>query len=125
QAGGGPWSMNVRYSLARTRPTVDSVGISRDRGNQDLSGTLQFYPTRNWGVSWTTGYSITDRQFQQHQLNFMRNLYRWQANFTFFRTPTGNTAFSLNVHLLDLPDLKFDYRESNLGFDRPQTLTTR
>ena len=125
QAGGGPWSAQLRYSLARTRPTVDSVGVSRDPGNQDVSGTLQFYPTRNWGVSWTTGYSITDRQFQQHQLNFTRNLYRWQANFTFYRTPTGNTAFSLNVHLLDLPDLKFDYRESNLGFDRPQTLSTR
>jgi hypothetical protein len=124
-AGGGPWSMNVRYSLARTRPTVDSVGIHRDRGNQSLDGTLQFYPTRNWGVSWSTGYSVTERRFSDQSLNFTRNLYRWQANFNFFRTPTGNTAFSLNVHLMDLPDLKFDYRESNLGFDRPQTLSTR
>jgi lipopolysaccharide export system protein LptA len=125
QAGGGPWSANIRYSLQRSRPDIDSLGRVQLSDNQDLSGSLQFYPTKNWGVSWTTSYSVTEHAFAQHALTFTRNLYRWQANFDFYRTATGNTAFSFRVHLLDLPDLKFDYRESNLGFDRPQTLTTR
>ncbi|MDB4951897.1 MAG: hypothetical protein JWM27_4546, partial [Gemmatimonadetes bacterium] len=125
QAGGGPWSMSVRYSLARTRPQVDTLGTVAGRDNQDLTGTLQFYPTKNWGVSWNTSYSVTDHSFVQQSLDFTRNLYRWTANFTFSRTATGNTAFSFRVHLIDLPDLKFDYRESNLGFDRPTTVTQR
>jgi lipopolysaccharide export system protein LptA len=124
QAGGGPWSASIRYSLQRSRPDVDTLGRVSFANNQDLSGSLQFYPTKNWGVSWNTSYSVTGHAFTQHSLSFTRNLYRWQANFDFFRTATGNTAFSFRVHLIDLPDLKFDYRESNLGFDRPQTLTT-
>ena len=124
-AGGGPWSANIRYSLQRSRPDVDTLGHVTFTDNQDLSGGVQFYPTKNWGVSWNTSYSVTSHTFGQHALTFTRNLYRWQADFQFYRTPTGNTAFSFRVHLIDLPDLKFDYRESNLGFDRPQTLTTR
>jgi lipopolysaccharide export system protein LptA len=117
--GGGDWNLQLRYSLSRSRPpAVDSLRRAFDPGNQDLSGTLSFYPTKNWGVNWTTSYSITDGTFTQQQLTFTRDLYRWQANFGFFRTATGNTTFTFRVNLIDLPDLKFDYREQNLGADR-------
>lgn len=122
QAGAGAWNLSLRYSLARPRPPLaDSLRRSFDRGNQDLSGTLTFYPTKNWGVNWTTSYSITEGRFHQHSLNLTRDLYRWNANIDFYRTATGNTSFSFRVSLTDLPDLKFDHRETNLGIDRPQT----
>lgn len=123
QAGAGAWNLSLRYSLARSRPpAADSLRRGFDRGNQDLSGTLTFYPTKNWGVNWTTSYSITDRRFHQHSLNLTRDLYRWNANIDFYRTATGNTSFSFRVSLTDLPDLKFDHRETNLGIDRPESV---
>ncbi len=118
--GGGPWSLSLSYNLSRSRPpAADSLRSRFDRGNQVVGGSLAFSPTRNWGVNWTTSYSLTDREFSQHALSLTRDLYRWRASFDFYRAPTGNTQFSFRVHLVDLPDLKFDYDERNLGVDRP------
>jgi hypothetical protein len=54
-----------------------------------------------------------------HRINLKRDLYRWQANFDYQLSPNGNTRFAFSVHLIDLPDLKADYQESDLGVDRP------
>lgn len=118
--GGGAWNATLNYSLRRTRPEQGAVPTAFREGNQQLSGSLTFYPARNWGVSWHTDYSITQNEFGAHALNLKRDLYRWQANFDFRRAPNGNTSFSFSVHLTDLPDLKADYNRSNLGADRPQ-----
>jgi hypothetical protein len=118
--GGGAWNASVNYSLRRTRPLRGDVPAAVDRGNQQLSGNVSFFPARNWGVSWYTDYSITENAFGAHSLNLKRDLYRWQANFDFRRAPNGNTSFSFSVHLTDLPDLKADYRRSNLGGGRPR-----
>jgi hypothetical protein len=126
QAGGGAWSMSLNYSLARSRRSAaDTVPGFFDPGNQEVSGGLSFYPTRNWAVNWRTGYSITDRKFHTHVINLKRDLYRWQANFDYIVAPNGNTSFSFSVHLIDLPDLKADYNERNLGTDRPESTTRR
>jgi hypothetical protein len=114
---GGPWSLALSYSMNRSRPDALSrfpqqYGL---RDNQELRGTLNFSPTRNWSVGWNTAYSLTTGEFSQHVLNLRRDLYRWQANFNFARAPNGNTMFSFEVHLQDLPDLKADWREQNLG----------
>ena len=92
-----------------------------ERGDQAVRGDLTFFPTRNWAVSWGTQYSLTSGEFDAHSLHFKRDLYRWEANFDFFRAPNGNTSFAFRVHLIDLPDLKADYNERNLGIDRPET----
>jgi lipopolysaccharide export system protein LptA len=117
---GGPWNVQMNYSLRRTRPESGGIPVREVDGNQQLSGSLTFMPTRNWAVSWYTDYSISDSKFGTHVLNFKRDLYRWQANFDFRRAPNGNTSFSFSVHLVDLPDLKADYSRSNLGADRPE-----
>jgi lipopolysaccharide export system protein LptA len=117
---GGPWNVQLNYSLRRTRPLRGGVPVREVDGNQQLSGSLTFMPTRNWAVSWYTDYSISEGKFGAHVLNFKRDLYRWQANFDFRRAPNGNTSFSFSVHLTDLPDLKADYSRSNLGADRTE-----
>ncbi|MBB4634591.1 putative LPS assembly protein LptD [Longimicrobium terrae] len=120
-----PWNAQVAYSLRRRRadPLQQIPQVETD-DSQQLSGSVSFYPTRNWAVSWRTDYSITRSEFGTHVLNLKRDLYRWQANFDFIRTPTGNTSFSFSVHLIDLPDLKTDYRRQNLGTDRATTAGT-
>ncbi|HEX8358630.1 MAG TPA: putative LPS assembly protein LptD [Longimicrobium sp.] len=120
RTGGGAWNLNLNYNLARTRRTTGDVTPGRfERGDQSLQGGLTFHPTRNWAVNWTTQYSITSGEFAAHSLHFKRDLYRWEANFDFSRAPNGNTSFGFRVHLIDLPDLKADYNERNLGIDRP------
>jgi hypothetical protein len=120
QAGRGPWNLNLTYSLARTRRVTGEVQPGRfDRGDQTVRGDLTFFPTSNWAVSWGTQYSLTSGEFDAHSLRFKRDLYRWEANFDFYRAPNGNTSFGMRVHLIDLPDLKADYNERNLGIDRP------
>ncbi|HSU13357.1 LPS-assembly protein LptD [Longimicrobium sp.] len=124
QAGGGPWSLGLTYSLTRQRRSpADSVPGTFNRGNSQLGGRLTFQPTKNWAVSWQTQYSTTTGQFAAHTINLKRDLYRWQANFDYNLAPNGNTSFAFSVHLIDLPDLKADYHESNLGVDRPATST--
>ncbi|HEV2148556.1 MAG TPA: putative LPS assembly protein LptD, partial [Longimicrobiaceae bacterium] len=118
QVGSGPWSMQVNYSYNRPRQT--SFGSFGGGVNQMLNGTLAFSPTQNWAVNWATSYNITDAEFGSHQLSLVRDLHRWQANFSFYRTPVGNTSFQFSVHLKDLPDLKVDYNERNIGADRRQ-----
>jgi hypothetical protein len=119
--GGGSWNVSLSYSLRRTRPLAVGELARADGGNQQISGNVSFFPTRNWAVSWYTDYSVSDNEFGTHVLNFKRDLYRWQANFDFVRAPNGNTSFSFSVHLQDLPDLKADYSRQNLGADRPDT----
>jgi hypothetical protein len=58
--------------------------------------------------------------FGTHQLTLTRDLYRWEANFNFTRTITGNTSFDVLVRLKDLPDIKVDYRDYNIGAGRRQ-----
>ncbi|HEX2208270.1 MAG TPA: putative LPS assembly protein LptD [Longimicrobium sp.] len=118
RTGGGSWNVSMSYSLRRTRPLAAGQVATANGGNQQLSGNISFFPTRNWAVNWYTDYSVTDNEFGTHVLNFKRDLYRWQANFDFVRAPNGNTSFSFSVHLQDLPDLKADYSRQNLGADR-------
>jgi lipopolysaccharide export system protein LptA len=118
-SGGGPWSVDLRYSLRRARPdATHAFPILHHGDSQEVQGGINFSPSRNWSVGWQTGYSITEGEFHTHHINLRRDLYRWQANFNFVRTPSGNTAFSFEVHLTDLPDLKADWREQNLGGER-------
>lgn len=111
---GGPrgWNASVSYALVRPEPRSDGRPVEV---SQTLNGTLSFAPTQNWAVNWRTSYSINEGSFGAHSLNLRRDLYRWQANFTFNRTQLGATSFTFMVQLIDLPDLRVDYREHNIG----------
>jgi len=105
--GRGPWRMDIGYTLNRPR----DGGIAA----HDLQLGTSFAPTANWAVNWYTNYSIEDGSFGGHRITLRRDLYRWEANFSFNRTPYGNTSFDVRILLKDLPDLKVDYREDNIG----------
>lgn len=119
--GGGTWNASIDYVLVRQRPlrtTGEGSPLStRGLETQNIQANLSFPLTPNWGLNWSTNYSVTDGRFGNHRLSLVRDLYRWQANFNFTRTESGNTSFDFSVRLIDLPDLKFDYRENNIGAD--------
>jgi hypothetical protein len=115
--GAGPWSASFSYQYSR--PTrVYGVDLENDEAVQTLDGTMSFQLSPNWAVNWATGYSLTDREFGSHRINFQRDLHEWQANFNFYQTPNGNTAFEFFVELTHNRDIRFDYQESDLGIDQ-------
>ena len=115
--GAGPWSASFGYQYAR--PTrVFGVDPENDEAVQTLDGNMSFQLTPNLAVNWGTSYSITDRKFGSHRINFQRDLHEWQANFNFYQTPNGNTAFEFFVELTHNRDIRFDYSERDLGIDQ-------
>jgi hypothetical protein len=118
--GGGPWRASLNYSFSRPQRQWRPASVTGfdDRPVQTVSANTSFMLTPGWAVSWNTDYSITDREFGSHRLNFRRDLHRWQANFNFYQTPHGNTAFEFFVELIDNRDLKFQHREGNLRIDQ-------
>jgi hypothetical protein len=116
--GAGPWRAGVSYQFTRPSRMFNPWGDFSDEAIQTLDGSMGFQLSPNWSVNWTTSYSLTDGQFGAHRLNFQRDLHEWQANFNFYQTPNGNTAFEFYVELLHNRDLRFDYAERNLGVDR-------
>ena len=108
----GGWNASLTYSLQRPRdPRLLSA--------QMLSGSLRLQPTENWSVSWRTAYDLELNQFNDHSIRLTRDLHRWEANFDFLQTATGNWTFRFEVRLTDNDDLKFDYRQRNLDLGLP------
>ena len=107
RGGAGGWNANLSYSLQRPR---DPTRLA----SQMLSGTVRLEPTEQWSVSWRTAYDLEVGAFNDHSIRLTRDLHRWEANFDFLQTATGNWAFRFEVSLRDNRDLKFDYRQRNL-----------
>ncbi|NIR42530.1 MAG: LPS-assembly protein LptD [Gemmatimonadetes bacterium] len=132
-----PWSLSVNYSLVRARPepagNPELEAVEADPGSrfsafvfrpipdvrtptpnrQSLSLNLGFSPTSNWTLSWRTTYDIEAGEFVDQVVNLRRDLHRWSANFQFLKASNGNITFNFSVHLSDLRDIKFDYRQES------------
>jgi hypothetical protein len=114
----GTWSASFSYSLQRPRvPTSVS--------SQMLTATLRLQPTDAWELSWRTAYDLEARGFNDHSIRLTRDLHRWQANFDFLQTATGNWSFRFEVALMDNRDLKFDYDQQNLDLGRRSRTRSR
>ena len=113
RGSGGGWNANLSYSLQR--PRGDGRATS-----QMLTGTVTMRPTESWDLSWRTAYDLERGVFNDHTIRLSRDLHRWQANFDFLQTATGNWSFRFEVSLLDNRDLKFDYKQRNLDSGLPR-----
>jgi hypothetical protein len=108
----GGWNASLTYSLQRPRnPLLPAP--------QMLSGNLRLQPTENWSVTWRTAYDLELDRFNDHSIRLTRDLHRWEANFDFLQTATGNWTFRFEVRLTDQSDLKFDYRQRNQDLGLP------
>jgi hypothetical protein len=109
--GGQGFNAAVNYTLSRRRPTEL---LPDPQTQSNISLNTSFAPTRLWQVTWNTQYNGALKRFEAHQLNLTRDLHDWRATFAFTRSPNGNFAFSFLVTLIDLPDIKFDYRQTTI-----------
>ena len=114
--GRGPWNAALSYTLLRSRedPLLGPV-FGAGRNEQNITGNVSFSPTLNWAADWSTSFRVNEGKFGQHSFRLRRDLHRWQANFDISRTITGNTSFSFYVFLVDVPEAKAEYRESQIG----------
>jgi hypothetical protein len=110
------FNASVNLTVSRSRPIPGVLVNPANRSNISLN--TSFAPTQFWQVNWTTQYDATNNQFEAQQLNLTRDLHDWRATFTFLRSPNGNFSFSFLITLIDLPDLKFDYRQSTIQEQR-------
>ena len=107
----GKWNASFSYSLAR-RPGVMMAS------NQMLQANLSFQPTDKWSVNWRTSYDVSAGIFNDHVISLQRDLHRWEADFSFQQTATGNWSFVFEVALSDNRDLHFDYEQRAGGTER-------
>ena len=98
----GAWSANFNYSLRRNRD--ESLPAS-----QLVQIGLRLRPTEKWSLTWGTSYDLDVKSFTDHRIRLTREMHRWNANFDFLQTATGNWSFRFQVSLTDNRDLKFDY----------------
>ena len=111
QRGGvGDWSASFSYSLARNR------GVEM-AGNQMVQANVRFQPTEKWSADWRTSYDVVAGVFNDHVVRLTRQLHRWEAEFAFQQTATGNWTFLFEVALTDNRDLHFDYEQRTGGQD--------
>ena len=80
---------------------------------------IRIKPAENWNLVWRTSYDIAAREFADHSVRLTRDLHRWQANFDYTQTATGNWAFRFSVSLRDNQDLKFDYDQRSTDLENP------
>ena len=107
----GQWSANFSYALNRPRASGNP--------SQMLQMNVQLQPTTKWQMSWRTAFDLEANSFADHSIGLMRELHRWQANFDFVQTATGNWSFRFEVRLMDNQELKFDYQQRSREFGRP------
>jgi Tat protein translocase TatC len=110
--GGSGKQFALGVQLSSTRGRLDTPEQKKQAGRQTAGLSLAFSPTRNWTANWQTSYDIVTKQFGSHAVTFQRDLRRWRASFSFFKTGAGNIAFSFNITLTDQPDIKFDYDQN-------------
>ena len=105
--GGRGFNASFTYSLQRPRdPALQRSEL--------LTSNVSFSPTERWDVTWRTSYDREQGQFLDHIVRLTRDMHRWDANFDFIQTVTGNWTFRFEVSLRDNQDLKFDYEQRSL-----------
>jgi lipopolysaccharide transport LptD-like protein len=120
----GGWSAGITYSLSRPRTAQEpATGLAAFGAGtvQQIQANIRFRPTEKWEMTWRTAYDLEANAFNDHTIRLTRELHRWQANFDFLQTATGNWTFRFQVSLTDNKDLKFDYEQRKRTQDRNLT----
>jgi hypothetical protein len=111
--GSRGFNASINLTANRVRPSRNPA-VTQQKGTSSANLNMSFSPTQFWNLTWSTQYNFTDSKFEQQALNLTRDLHDWRATFSFFKSPNSNFSFSFLITLIDLPELKFDYRQSTI-----------
>ena len=101
-----PWTMRVAYNFYYTRGRNESV-INQ---NVTMSGNVTL--TKNFAMTYTTGYDFRTREITMTRIGIRRDLHCWEMSFNWI--PTGylkSWDFTIRVKASVLKDLKYERRK--------------
>lgn len=102
-----PWSFNVSYSFSYSKPYEEK------NKTQTLSFGGNFELTKNWKVTYSSGYDIKNKDFTYTRLAVSRNLHCWSMSADFIPFGTYKSySFKIGVNPGVLQDLKYDKKQS-------------
>ena len=103
-----PWSLNIQYSINRTRVGFDESNITQ---SMSFNGTLGL--TDKTQVSFRSGYDFENKEVTMTNISVSRDLHCWSLSFNY--VPFGRyQSFSLSIRPKSplLQQLKLDKRRS-------------
>ncbi len=92
------WSVKANYSLNYNRKFNTELQDYKINVTQNLTGSLNFVPTKKWAVSVSSGYDFDAMQLTSTTINMSRDLHCWEMNLT--ATPYGKMKsylFSIRI----------------------------
>jgi hypothetical protein len=108
-----PWSLNVQYNLAWSKPGLIASTNQTIRVSGDVSVTPK------WKVGFDSNYDFTRRDFAYTSLNVYRDLHCWELQFNWI--PFGfrqSYNLTINVKSAVLQDLKLTRKRDWYDFNQ-------
>ena len=114
-----PWSLSLNYNLRHSSNLTYAafMGIATNQIVQTLTVSGDVSLSKQWKVSFSTGWDFTNHGLSYTSLNIYRDLHCWEMRFNWI--PIGNYKswnFTINVKASVLQDLKYtkkkDYRDN-------------
>ena len=106
-----PWSLNLNYSFSFTDKNIYTFNqyVSEQRIVQTLGFNGNFSVTKNWKVTFNSGYDFEMNKLSYTNVNIIRDLHCWQMSFNW--VPFGarqQWSFKINIKASMLKDLKYE-----------------
>jgi hypothetical protein len=110
-----PWSLNLSYSLNRSRSYIfaNDLWIDSARVNQAITVSGDISITQKWKIAFNTGYDLRIKDFTLTSISVYRDLNCWEMSFDWI--PFGfRRSYSVTINLKSalLKDLRLQRRRS-------------
>lgn len=113
-----PWNLRISYSLSVPRKYYYNEFNALDSVSNNVIQTMgingSFSLTKNWNITFRTGWDFTKQAISYTSIDVYRNLHCWQMTFNW--VPIGTRQrwdFTIRVKADMLKDLKLDLRSGN------------
>ncbi|HPY83223.1 MAG TPA: LPS-assembly protein LptD, partial [Bacteroidales bacterium] len=112
------WNLRISYSLSVPRKYYYNEFNALDSVSNNVIQTMgingSFSLTKNWNITFRTGWDFTKQAISYTSIDVYRNLHCWQMTFNW--VPIGTRQrwdFTIRVKADMLKDLKLDLRSGN------------
>jgi hypothetical protein len=111
-----PWNLNVNYSFGFA---YDMQNFNKEKRiypykvtqNLGISGNIS--PSKNWSLTFNTGYDFDNKQFTPTQLSISRKMHCWSMSASVIPVgPYQSYSFTIAVNSSLLQDLKYNQSSS-------------
>ena len=108
-----PWNFSISYTLSYVSRYVAAQYNLNHEVVQSLSLTGNFNITKNWKVSFSTGYDFVNKGMSYTTIDIYRDLHCWEMRFNW--TPFGyykGWNFIINIKAPSLSDVKYEKKKN-------------